>query len=92
MPSAYLASPFPDLVREVYVARSGECSDMSDFERAWQAWMRLGRIEREQFLQRLREVYAEERADRQRANGTGTRDRGPQSLSELSVSAADLAG
>jgi hypothetical protein len=56
-----------------------------------QAWMDLGRIDRAQFLQRLREVYAEERAARRAANGTVHRGP-PISLMELSVSAADLAG
>jgi hypothetical protein len=53
--------------------------------------MGLGQKDREQFLQRLREVYAEERAARRAANGTGTAYRGPSSLASLSLTESDLA-
>jgi len=41
---------------------------LSDLEATWRAWQRLNERDRQQFLNRFREAYAEERQERLLAN------------------------
>ena len=59
---------------------------------AWDGFLRLSPGERHQFLLLLRDWHLQRRIEAVASRGGDYPYRGPSSLDELSVSAADLAG
>jgi hypothetical protein len=65
---------------------------MDRAQAAWELFENLTQRERAQFMRSLKDWQAERQADRQADRTRNGNSRGPTLLSELSVSAADLAG